>query len=185
MKARLLVIAALLIGLTGYAQNAKFFYGAYGSVKTVVEWNGIKVPDHTVLGIRIVADKAIYGGGLSYEDWVAVAPEVETQFAELVDRCADGANKRMIRSGQNIYFTSRVEGRAFMVTFVLRQVSRQGDSVADVTIETPGGEQAIILTLKGGGGTHGSFFNLMGDGMESLGYELGKLMSKAHFYNKI
>ena len=108
-----------------------------------------------------------------------------TSVPALVERCVEGANNRFNRSFQNVYFSSITEGRDYLVTLILRQVSKQGDAVADVTIETPEGQNAVILTLKGAGGRYGSFINLMGDGMESLGYELAKRMNKARFQNKI
>lgn len=184
MRTCLSILAALFIGLTAFAQNGKIYFGRYGSVRTVAEWNGIRIPENTVLGVQIIAENASYNG-LSYDNWLKVVPELESSIPELVERCVEGANNRFNRSFQNVYFSSITEGRDYLVTLVLRQVSKQGDSVADVTIETPDGQRAFILTLKGAGGRYGSFINLMGDGMESLGYELAKRMNKARFQNKI
>ena len=184
MRTGLSILAALFIGLTAFAQNGKIYFGRYGSVRTVAEWNGIRIPENTVLGVKIIADNATYNG-LSYADWLNVAPELATSVPALVERCVEGANNRFNRSFQNVFFSPITEGRDYLVTLILRQVSKQGDAVADVTIETPEGQNAVILTLKGAGGRYGSFINLMGDGMESLGYELAKRMNKARFQNKI
>ena len=178
MRIRLFLLAFLLIGYTSYAQNSP------EKVKTVVEWNGIHIPADAVLGVTIIAEKATLGG-LSYVDRVAVDPELDVDFDVLVNRCADGANKLFMRYSQSIYFTPRTEGRQYLITYIVRSVSTQGYAISDVTIDTPTGEKAVILGLKGEGGRYGSFFNLMGDGMESLGSELAKLIVKAVNLHKI
>ena len=58
MRTALSILAAFFIGLSAYAQNGKIFYGTYGSVRTVAEWNGIRIPENTVLGVQIIAENA-------------------------------------------------------------------------------------------------------------------------------
>ena len=188
MKTRFIILAALLFSLSAAAQTAQSYnmYGDNNTIEKVVSWNGIKIPDNTVLGVKIIVENATLGG-LSYSDRVDVDPELKTDFEDLVRRCAAGANKRFQRSNDPhpIHFVPKSEGRDYLVTFIVRSVTAQGYTIADAWIDTPTGEQAQIIGLRGPGGRYGTFVNLMGDGLESLGSELAKLICKARNQKKI
>ena len=161
MKTRFIILAALLFSLSAAAQTAQSYnmYGDNNTIEKVVSWNGIKIPDNTL----------------------------KTDFEDLVRRCAAGANKRFQRSNDPhpIHFVPKSEGRDYLVTFIVRSVTAQGYTIADAWIDTPTGEQAQITGLRGPGGRYGTFVNLMGDGLESLGSELAKLICKARNQKKI
>jgi hypothetical protein len=188
MKTRLIIIAAMLVSLTAAAQTAQSYnmYGDNNEIQKTISWNGIRIPDNIVLGVKIIVENATLGG-LSYSDRVLVDPELETDFKDIVRRCAEGANKRFQRSNDPhpVYFVPITEGRDYLVTFIIRSVTAQGYTISDVWIDTPSGEQAQITGLRGPGGRYGTFVNLMGDGIESLGSELAKLICKARNQKKI
>ena len=162
-------------------------YGDNNTIERVVSWNGINIPDNTVFAFKIIVENATLGG-LSYRDRVDVDPELGANPQYLLQRCADGANKRFRRGVDThpIHFIPKDDGtREYRVTFILRSVTERGYTIADAWTDTPSGAQAQITGLRGPGGYHGSFVNLMGDGMESLGSELAKLICKARNGKKI
>ncbi len=188
MKTRLIIIAALLFSLTAAAQTAQMYnmYGDNNEIKRVVSWNGITVPDDTTFGVKLIIQNATLGG-LSYSDRLAMDPELGTDFQDLVRRCAVGANKRFKRSSDPhpLLFVPLSEDKDYLVTLIVRSVTDYGYTIADVLIDTPTGNQAQITGLRGPGGRYGTFVNLMGDGIESLGSELAKLICKARHQKKI
>lgn len=182
MKRILITLLGLIIAVSpSFAQFQQ-------TPRASVDWNGIKLPDNTVIAISFEIENAKFGG-LSYKDRVAVDPELATDLPDAVQRCVDSANhemKKWVQSyrPQTIFFTAETEGREYHIHFIVKSVWSDGYTIADATFTTPTGV-AIFSNLRGPGGQYGSFVNLMGDGFESLGKEVAKRIQKARERRKI
>ena len=176
MKRLVLFTIGILVSICAFAQ-----YGQLPSAK--VEWNGIKVPNNTVIGVSFEVKNATFGG-LSYEDRCDVNPELKTEFQDAVARCVNEANDVSGQYGYEIYYSSKTEGKDYLIVFNVKSVSASGHVVADAKFITPSGV-ATFTNLNGNGGVYGSFMNLMGDGFQSLGKDISKRIVKAKNRGKI
>ena len=176
MKRLLILTIGLFFSLSAFAQ-----YDTYPSAK--VDWNGIKVPNNTVIGVSFEIEKATFGG-LSYEDRCDVDPELKTEFQGAVARCVNEANDVSGQYVYQIYYSTKTEGKEYRLVFYVKSVTANGHVVADAKLITPSGV-ATFTNLNGNGGVYGSFMNLMGDGFQSLGKDIAKRIIKAKNRGKI
>ncbi len=176
MKRLLLLFICIFGTFNAFAQNDY-------PPSTTVNWNGIKVPNNTVIGVSFEVENATFGG-LSYEDRCDVNPELKTEFHDAVARCVNEANDVSEDYGHRIYFSTKTEGKEYQFVFIVKSVSTSGHVYADAKLITPSGV-ATFTNLSGNGGMYGSFMNLMGDGFQSLGKDIAKRILKAKNKGKI
>ena len=178
---KLVLFLLLLVPLYASGQQYVYPYDEPKPTKVKVDWGGIKIPNNSVFCVQIDI-KGARLGGMTYDERIEIDPEIVTDWNDEVQRCVDGANRYFVQwagsRATTLKFTAREKGAEYMIKFKVRSVTEKGYIVADVTIEAPDGKIATISNLKAKGGIYGTFTNLMGDGLESLGCELAKLLNK-------
>lgn len=175
MKRILALAISTLITITAFGQLINY-------PSPAVDWGGATLEDNIVIGVSIMPQKAKYGG-LSYKDRVEVDPELETNFTELVAKFVNSGNHELRKwanySGpQTIHFSTKTEGKDYFIQVLLKEVFEGGYVVADAKLVTPTGV-ATFTNLRGPGGRYGTYVNLLGDGLDSLGKDMAKRLMKA------
>jgi len=187
---KILLFGFLFVCLTASAQmpQAPKFGKSIKPQKTIEDWEGVVVPENTVIGVKFVLVDGIMLGGLSYKDRCDVDPGLVTDFDDMVGRGVYGATQYLGRYDiptVALYFTTKTEGRDYLLTFYIKAVSDKGDALADASLTTPDGTKTVLTDLYGKGGRYGSFVNLMGDGFESLGGEFVRYIAWAMNKGKV
>ena len=176
MRRLLLLTLGILVSFSAFAQ-----YNPTPALK--IDWNGINVPDHTIIGISFEIENADLGG-YSYEYRCVIDPELKTDFEDTVERCVEEANDVSKDYGYPVYFTNGIEEKEYYIIFNVKSVTPNGHVYADAKFITPAGI-ATFTNLSGNGGAYGTFVNLMGDGFQSLGKDIAKRIIKAKRKGKI
>jgi hypothetical protein len=158
MKKFIMLICLISFCTLGFAQKL-----ISGSIDALAQ--------ETRLNVQIDYSEAIMDN-LALDDFIATHSNWELAQTELWGKFVENLNERMSRR------RLRILGGHFANVYTLvlhvKEINRKGDQKSIVNILDPEGNSIAELEVKGEGGHIGSFYNLAGDGMKSVGEILGK-----------
>ncbi|MBQ2198388.1 MAG: hypothetical protein IK145_02565 [Bacteroidales bacterium] len=162
MKKLILIISVLLASVVAGAQTATLT-GSFDALK-----------EENLLDAEIDFDKGVYKL-IPVEQFVTVTPDWEQIKKETTDRFFQGINKTLKLTHKAAVKTGK---QNFTIEVEIINVDDKGNTISNVQVcDSEGKAIAKIEHLYGKGGRYGTFCNLMGDGLESTGEKIGRMIS--------
>lgn len=162
MKKLILIVSVLFASVVASVQTATLT-GSFDALK-----------EENLLDAEIDFDKGVYKL-IPVEEFVNVTPDWEKIKEETTDRFFQGLNKTLKLTHKAAVKTGR---QNFTIEVEIINVDDKGNTISNVQVtDSEGKAIAKIEHLYGKGGRYGTFSNLMGDGLESTGEKIGRMIS--------
>ncbi|MBO4924500.1 MAG: hypothetical protein J5382_10320 [Bacteroidales bacterium] len=145
--------------------------------------NGLHVLDTArFVNIRVDYSKASIDG-LKEGDLIRIGTfNWEKGKQEILERFERAMNRKDF--GVNIYYSYENPDCRLYITFFPITISRNGDVFGYAVIHNDIDTYDTISDIYGKGGKFGTFINLIGDGMESVGMSLSWYINECVSYNR-
>lgn len=169
MKKILMVVFCLCMFGVTYAQ--KVISGKFPSLKTEKKLN-IQL-DYSKMTIA----------KMSISDWLEYRQASQPGYdakVELEEQLKPSLKEHLLsafndKMDDEIFFVENGSAN-YTLKFVVMNVDKKGDNTNECTILDKNGNSLVTFLVKGSGGTFGSMENLWGDGYESTGKKLARIL---------